>query len=169
MRLEFLVTDADRAYMANERQKLLNISDDPSAGFLRFHLTEYVEANGKFSPDLTEWLLERVPMAPHCYLVNRFEGTEVVVYYRGYDALPRFDLTVKKASSRRYWSAAWPDGSFDRMKTWTWPPLDRSRQLLAIISQTCIQPAAGLVTAIRQPESSSCWCFSCQDHWPYGE
>lgn len=118
---EFPVTDADRAYLASERQKLLNISDDPSAGFLRFHLTEYVEANGKFSPDLAEWLLERVPMAPHCYLVNQFEGTEVVVCYRGYDALPRFDPTVEKASSRRYWSAAWPDGSFDRMARWTWP------------------------------------------------
>lgn len=119
---EFPVTDADRAYLASEQQRLLNLSDDPSAGFLRFHLTEYVEANGKFSPDLTEWLLERVPMAPRCFLVNKFEGTEAVVFYRGYGALPQFDPTVEKASSRRYWSAAWPDGSFDRMATWNWPP-----------------------------------------------
>ena len=120
--VEFPVTDADRAYLASEKQKLLNISDDPSAGFLRFHLTEYVEAHGKFSPDLTEWLLERVPIAPRCFLVHRYEGREAVVYYRGYDALPYFDSTLEKASSRRYWSASSPDASFDRMATWTWPP-----------------------------------------------
>ena len=119
---EFPVTDADRAYFASKQRKLLNISDDPSAGFLRFHLTEYVEANGKFSPDLTEWLLERVPMAPRCFLVDRFEGTEAVVYYRGYDALSRFDPSVEKESSRRYWSAGCTAGSFDSMTTWTWPP-----------------------------------------------
>ena len=105
---EFPVTDADRAFLANAQQKLLNLSDDPSAGFLRFHLTEYVEANGKFSPELTEWFLERVPMAPRCFLVDRFDGTDAVVHYRGYDAclnlmrMSRRHLRVATGRRRRW-------------------------------------------------------------------
>jgi hypothetical protein len=99
----------------------LKLSDDASAGFLRFHLTEYVEKYGKFSPEFTEWLLERVPMAPQCYLVSQFEEPDVVVYHRGADALPQFQPETEKVHSRRYWSAAWRDQSFARMATWAWP------------------------------------------------
>lgn len=118
---EFPVTEADRAFFADKQQKLLSHSDDPSAGFLRFHVTEYAEANGKFSPELTGWLLERVPMAPRCYLVGQFDEPDVVVYHRGADALPGFDPASEMAISRRYWSAGYPEKSFDRMATWTWP------------------------------------------------
>lgn len=118
---EFPITEADRAHLANQQQKLVNISDDPSAGFLRFHLTEYVEASGKFSPELTEWLLERIPIVPRCYRLNQFDKTDVVVNCRGADALPHFDPAIETAYSRRYWSPASPDHSFDRMAARTWP------------------------------------------------
>src|SRR5579864_5317569 len=79
---EFPVSLSDHDYLYGKTQELLRWTDDPSAGFLRFHITEFVEAHGKFSPELTDWLLDRVPIAPYCYLATRFEGKEVVVNFR---------------------------------------------------------------------------------------
>ena len=45
-----------RDYLKVKYDDLVRWSDDPSAGFLRFHITEYVEAQRKFSPELTDWL-----------------------------------------------------------------------------------------------------------------
>ena len=44
----------------------MRLDNDPSAGFVRHHVTEYVEAHGKFSQQLTDWLLESVPLMPRC-------------------------------------------------------------------------------------------------------
>jgi len=55
------IVPPDRDRFKATYQELLRESDDPSAGFLRFLITEYVEAFGKLSPMLTEWLLEHVP------------------------------------------------------------------------------------------------------------
>jgi hypothetical protein len=120
---EFPVTAADRQYLVPRHHELVRFADDPSAGFLRFHLTEYVEAYQKLSPALADWLLERIPIAPRCYLVKEFDKSEVVVNYRAAAALPTFDLETEAAWSRRYWSAAYPDKSCDRMAAWNWPPV----------------------------------------------
>jgi hypothetical protein len=118
---QFPILPSDRGRFEAMYQELLRESDDPSAGFLRLHITEYVEAFGKLSPMLTDWLLERVPIAPYCCRVEAYEGKEVVVFYRGSDALPRFNKDVEVEHSRRYWSSAFADSSFERMKGFVWP------------------------------------------------
>jgi hypothetical protein len=40
--------------LGGQCQELARLTDDPSAGFLRFHITEYIEPHGKFSPTLTD-------------------------------------------------------------------------------------------------------------------
>ncbi len=118
---EFPVLPSDRDHFAATNKELIETSNDPSAGFLRFHITEYVEAFGKFSPALTEWLLEKIPIAPRCYRVQAFEGREVVINYRGADALQSFSNDAEAERSERYWSTAHADRSFDRMKNWISP------------------------------------------------
>ncbi|MGA3028081.1 MAG: FRG domain-containing protein [Bryobacteraceae bacterium] len=113
---EFQVSESDRTYFQSKFQGLLGKSDDPSAGFLRFHITEYVEARGKFSATLTDWLVERVPIVPRCYLVKAIEGEEVIVNYRGANVLPAFDEKAEAERSRRYWSSAHHESSGDRLK-----------------------------------------------------
>jgi hypothetical protein len=120
---EFPITAPDRNFLNAEHRKLVEFSDDVSAGFLRFHLTEYVEARGKFSPDLTDWLLDRIPIAPRCYLVKEFDGSEVIVNYRATVALSGFDPDAEATMSRRYWSVAHADKSADRINAWKWPPI----------------------------------------------
>lgn len=119
---EFPLTSSDREFFREKHRDLLELRNDPSAGFLRFHITEYVEAHGKFSLDLTEWLLDHVPVAPYCYLVSAFEEREVVVFYRGADDLPSFCGEIEKERSRRYWSSTHSDESFERMTHFRWPP-----------------------------------------------
>ena len=51
---EFPISDSDRTYLKGKYVELVRLSDDPSAGFLRFHITEYVEAREKFSTELTD-------------------------------------------------------------------------------------------------------------------
>jgi hypothetical protein len=120
---EFPIGEEDRACLTGEYRSLVSTSDDESAGFLRFHLTEYVEAHKKFSPTLADWLIERVPMAPRCYLVRELDGDEVVVNHRAKVTLPApaFDEETEREQSRRYWSAAHPEKSWDRMTSWQWP------------------------------------------------
>ncbi len=86
---EFKISDKDRADLKEEYERLTSISNDPSAGFLRYHITEYVEAYGKFPEIVAEWLLEKIPIAPQCYLVKGFDGSDAIVHYRGYDALSK--------------------------------------------------------------------------------
>ena len=118
---QFPIVPPDRDRFKATYQELLRESDDPSAGFLRFLITEYVEAFGKLSLMLTEWLLEHVPIAPYCYRVEAYEGKEVVVFYRGSGALPAYNKDAEVEHSRRYWSSAFVDSSFERMKEFVWP------------------------------------------------
>jgi hypothetical protein len=118
---EFPIVPSDRDHFKEMHRELLRESDDASAGFLRFHITEYVEAYGKLSPILTEWLLERVLIAPYCYLVGAYEGKQVAVRHRGPDALPAFSKDAEAEHTRRYWSSAYPDHSFKRMNDFVWP------------------------------------------------
>jgi len=119
---EFPIASSDREFFKEIHQELLREQDDPSAGFLRFHITEYVEAFGKLSPMLTDWLLEnRVPIVPYCYQVQAFEAKEVVVFYRGSDALPTFSKDAEVEHSRRYWSSAYSDHSSERLSGFAWP------------------------------------------------
>lgn len=123
---QFPVLPSDRNYFADRYRNLVAISDDPSAGFLRFLITEYVEAHGKLSPPLTNWLIRRVPMAPLCYLVKAFEGNEVVVNYRDKNVLRPFDEDTEREYSERYWSLDYPEWrSWDRMKDWKWPAVGK--------------------------------------------
>jgi hypothetical protein len=120
---QFPVSPSDKDYLGGMYHELVKTSDDSSAGFLRHLITEYVEARGKLSPALTEWLLERVPIAPHCYLVRSFEGNEVIVNYRGSNALEAFNEEAEIKHTRRYWSSESPERSWERMRNWVWPPV----------------------------------------------
>jgi hypothetical protein len=118
---EFPVSIADRDYLKAKYDDLVGWSNDPSAGFVRFHITEYVEAHGKFSPELTDWLLERIPIAPRCYRIMGFEAEKVVLSHLGASALSSYDEAKEAVRSRRYWSSAYGECSWDRMKGWVWP------------------------------------------------
>jgi hypothetical protein len=106
---EFPVSASDHDFFCCKMQELMRWSDDPSAGFLRYHITEFVEARGKFSPELTDWLLERVPIAPYCYMAETFERKDVVAYFRSAKDLPNYDENTEREHSQRYWSSAFPD------------------------------------------------------------
>jgi hypothetical protein len=121
---EFPVSPSDRDCLRSTGQELQRWTDDPSAGFLRFHITEFVEAHGKFSPELTGWLLDRVPMAPYCYMAERFEGRDVVVYFRSSKDLPSYDESAERERSRRYWSSVHPECfSAGALEAFSWRPL----------------------------------------------
>ena len=120
---EFPVSPSDRDCLRGIIQELLRWTDDPSAGFLRFHLTEFVEAHGKFSPELTDWLLDRVPVAPYCYVAERFQGKDVIVYFRSAKDLPGYNESAEHERSRQYWSSAYPDClSGNQLETFRWRP-----------------------------------------------
>jgi hypothetical protein len=118
---QFPVTEEERIHFAAKKAELLQDRDDESGGFLRFHLTEYVEAHGKLSQTLTEWLLSKIPIAAHCFMVKAFELPDVVLNFRHTDYLPNFRPEVEALCSLRYWSSDYPDYSFDRMGRWKWP------------------------------------------------
>jgi hypothetical protein len=121
---EFDILPAEKAFYAQTYGDLLREHDDPSAGFLRHYINVYVEAFGKFSPELTEWLLEkqddrgRIPVAPYCYLVEVVEDTNAVVYFRGANSLEHVDQNIEAEQSRRYWSSAHEDRSEGRLQLW---------------------------------------------------
>jgi hypothetical protein len=118
---EFPVSLSDRDYLRSKSEELLRWIDDPSAGFLRFHITEFVEAHGKLSPELTDWLLDRVPTAPYCYMAESFEKTDVVAYFRSAKDLPAYDASAEREHSRRYWSSAHPECfSGDALRAFSW-------------------------------------------------
>jgi hypothetical protein len=118
---EFPISDPDREYWQPKYQDLVRLNDDPSAGFIRHHITEYVETFGKLSPLLAEWLIERVPMVPRCYLVKGFDGSEVKVRHRPPSALGVDDFSAEAEWSHRYWSNLYPDSSYSRVADWYWP------------------------------------------------
>ena len=112
---EFRILPPEKELCEARVRGLLRQPDDPSAGFLRYYITRYVEAFQKLSPTLTEWLLEHIVIAPYCCLVAAHEGNESVVYFRGSECLPRFDRDVEIGWSRRYWSEAYDDDSTQRV------------------------------------------------------
>jgi len=116
---QFPVLASDAEFFKRQLQEMVSTHDDPSAGFLRLFITEYVEARGKLSQALTKWLLSRIPIAPMCYLIKAFEGTEVVVNYRDSEILDGFEKDVETRYSRDYWSGE--RSSWDRMCNWRWP------------------------------------------------
>jgi hypothetical protein len=120
---EFPISDEDRSLVRERYANLVRLDDDPSAGFLRHHLTEYVEARGKLSPLLTDWLLAHVPIVPRCAEVIRFDGSDVVVHHRPSSVIGEVDVAIEENWSRRYWSTAYVDSSWDRMTDWKWPPI----------------------------------------------
>lgn len=120
---EFPIPDENRPFLQTRHAELIRLDNDPSGGFVRHHLTEYVEAHGKLSPLLTDWLLERVPMSPRCGEIKSFDQDEVVVHHWPSSVMGEIDYAVEENWSRRYWSIQFPDSSWDRMKGWTWPPV----------------------------------------------
>lgn len=119
---QFRILPCEREFLEAISQNLLREANDPSAGFVRFYITIYVEAFGKLSPVLTDWLLSNIPMAPYCGMVGAFEEQSAVVFHRGSEVLSAFDLQVERERSRRYWSLAHPDDhSSERIKNWVLP------------------------------------------------
>jgi hypothetical protein len=118
---EFQISTDEKQYCEERVRELLQEPSDPSAGFVRYYITRYVEAFGKLSETLTEWLLKNVVIAPYCCLVAAHEEKEAVVYFCGSDALPIFDKVVETEWSRRYWSVAHDDDSTDRVKGFVMP------------------------------------------------
>jgi len=118
---EFPITSEDREFLRPQYAKLINLDDDPSAGFLRFHVNEYVEWRGKLSPRLADWLVERIAHAPRCYRVKAFEEKEVVVNHEPPKVLGLDTYFWEKEWSRRYWSSQYPERSWDRMENRSWP------------------------------------------------
>jgi hypothetical protein len=118
---EFQISTDEKQYSEERVRELLQEPNDPSAGFVRYYITRYVEAFGKLSKTLTEWLLKNVVIAPYCCLVAAHEEKEAVVYFRGSDVLPIFDKVVETEWSRRYWSVAHDDDSTDRVKGFVMP------------------------------------------------
>lgn len=120
--VEFRISDQDRDYLKEKFEGLMSLANDPSSGFLRHHIIEYVEANGKLSPALTEWLLDRIPMTPRCYKVQRFEPPDAIIHNVAPAEFGAYDTQLEKDWTRRYLSRAYPDSSWSRMEKWTWPP-----------------------------------------------
>jgi hypothetical protein len=119
--VEFQVSAADRVILKERYKRLVSADDDPSSGFLRYHIIEYVEAYGKLSPALTEWILGNIPIAPRCYKVKRFEPPDVIVNNAPPAEFGPYDTQLEKDRTRRYLSTAYPDSSWDRMENWKWP------------------------------------------------
>jgi hypothetical protein len=118
---EFEITEEERAFLQPKYNELVRLSDDPSAGFLRYHITEYVEAIGKFSQELTEWLLARVPIVPRCFRVKEFDGQEVVLNHAPSSALGDINFVAERCASQRYWSRCYSVSSWQRMTDFKWP------------------------------------------------
>jgi len=120
---EFPVSSEERRFLQAQYAELIRLDNDPSAGFIRHHITEYVEARGKLSPLLTDWLLESIPIVPRCAEVKQFDGGEVILQHRPPSVLGKMDLAAEENWSRRYWSCEYRDSSWDRMKDWAYPPV----------------------------------------------
>lgn len=124
---EFDILPSEKEFYEETYGELLKEVNDPSAGFLRHYINLYVEAFGKLSSELTEWLLEkqqdgrsRIPIAPYCYLVGAVEDKEAVVYFRAANSLlGAFNERIETERSLRYWSIAHQeDHSEERLRHW---------------------------------------------------
>jgi FRG domain len=113
---EFQITPEEKHCSTEKAFELLREPDDVSAGFIRFYITVYVEAFGKLSPALTEWLLDHVVIAPYCCRVRERNEKDAVVTFEASNALPVFDRAVETHWSRRYWSSDFDDRSERRVE-----------------------------------------------------
>jgi hypothetical protein len=123
---EFAILPDEREFCQKRTRGLLQQSDDPSAGFVRYYITSYVEAFGKLSSRLTEWLLANIVIAPYCALVASHKGEEAVVFFRPAECflengLPPFDPALETECSRRYWSNDCGDNSRQRLLNFVVP------------------------------------------------
>jgi FRG domain len=118
---EFDILPEEREWCQQRARRLLQESDDPSAGFARHYITRYVEEFGKLSRSLTDWLLKQIVIAPYCALVDCHEGNEAVVFFRGAECLPAFDRELEIQWSRRYWSDDYEDDSRQRIENFVMP------------------------------------------------
>jgi hypothetical protein len=119
---EFAILPEEREWCHQRARRLLQESNDPSAGFVRRYITEYVEEFGKLPLSVTDWLLKQIVIAPYCALVDRHEGNEAVVFFRGAECLPVFDRNREIEWSRRYWSEDYEDDSRQRIQNFVMPP-----------------------------------------------
>lgn len=126
--IEFLISGPERDFLRKKYGELMGLANDPSSGFLRHHIIEYVEAKGKLSPTLTDWILKRIPMTPRCYKVHGFEGGDVIITNRPpiefgpYEE--EYEEELERDWTRRYLSSAYPNSSWGRMENWKWPPME---------------------------------------------
>lgn len=120
--IEFRISGPERDFLRKKYEGLMNLPNDPSSGFVRSQIIEYVEAKGKLSPALTEWILDRVPMTPRYYKVQGFESHHVIVTHPPPIEFGPFNGRLEKERTRRYLSCAYPDSSWSRMENWRWPP-----------------------------------------------
>jgi hypothetical protein len=105
---EFAMLPEEREWCQQRTRCLLQEGNDPSAGFVRHHITEYVEEFGELPLSITDWLLKNVVIAPYCALVASHEGSEAVVFFRGAECLPAFDRNrPQNIPSRLAVLAAW--------------------------------------------------------------
>jgi hypothetical protein len=116
---EFVILPDEREWCQKRARGLLQESNDPSAGFVRYYITRYVEGFGKLSSRLTEWLLKNIVVAPYCALVASHEGEEAVLFFRAAECLldnglPAFDPALETEWSCRYWSRDCRDDSRQR-------------------------------------------------------
>ena len=120
--IEFRISGPDREFLTNIYNGLTCLANDPSGGFVRHHIIEYVEAYGKLSPNLTKWILDRqIPMTPRCYKVQGFESSDVIVTNAPPAEFGPYDTELEKKWTRRYLSREHPDSSWSRMDKFTWP------------------------------------------------
>ncbi len=118
---EFSILPNEREWCKQQTGALLQERNDASGGFVRYWITCYVEAFTKLSPRLTDWLLQHIPIAPYCARVYSHEGKDAVVFFQDAESfstynLPAFDRDLEILHSRRYWSAAYPDDSRQRVR-----------------------------------------------------
>jgi hypothetical protein len=123
---EFTILPDEREFSQKRTRGVLQESNDPSAGFVRYYITGYVEEFGKLSSRLTQWLLENIVIAPYCALVASHEGEEAEVFFRPAECLlenglPAFDPGLETECSRRYWSSDCRDNSRQRLLNFVMP------------------------------------------------
>lgn len=113
---EFPITENDRRAASERYKRLTSMEDDPTAGFLRHHVIEYVEVFGKLPHELANWIVEKIPIIPRVYRIVAISSDVIAEH-----ALPKelpFDLEVERAQTLRYLSREYSDDSRRRVRDW---------------------------------------------------
>lgn len=96
---EFPICPSDREFLSTYYKEITRLDNDASAGLLRYYVTQFIQEHGKISPELTDWLLERIPIAPTCWLVRDFEASEVVLRYQAPSVISNFSVDKEREFS----------------------------------------------------------------------